>query len=324
MTVHSRRCRAPFAAASVFAPVFLPSAARGGLAGVAVALLVAFAAPARAERVIELFTSHGCSSCPSADRLLGELIEADPGLVALEYHVDYWNSLVHGGDGNFVDPFSDAAWSLRQRAYDGVALGGRQGIYTPQAILDGAYAAVGSDRARIGAVLAAEASGGGKRAVDARVGAAPAERAPAEGASNEGPSLSVVREGGALLVEVAGVRSGERRSRTPGHLAPPAPDTGEVALVRFLRRAVTPITGGENRGLELVNHHVVTAIEPLGRVSGDGSLSVRAAAPREASEGCAVLVRHGAAPEAGSPTADAPSSDRPRTHLAGMLCPDPA
>jgi len=100
-------------------------------------------------RVLELFTSHGCSSCPPADELLGRLIDERADLIALEYHVDYWNRLVHGADGNWVDPFSDADWTLRQRAYDMAALDGRRGVYTPQAIVNGAYAAVGSDAGRI-------------------------------------------------------------------------------------------------------------------------------------------------------------------------------
>lgn len=99
--------------------------------------------------VVELFTSHGCSSCPSADKLLAELIEKNPQLVALEFHVDYWNQLVHGGDGNWVDPFSDAAYTERQRQYNQTALAGRLGVYTPQLIINGEYAAVGSDRNKI-------------------------------------------------------------------------------------------------------------------------------------------------------------------------------
>ena len=276
----------------------------------ALVLLVAFAAPAHAGRVIELFTSHGCSSCPPADRLLGELIEAEPDLVALEFHVDYWNSLVHGGDGNFVDPFSSPDWSLRQRAYDGVALAGRGGLYTPQAIVDGAFAAVGSDRARIGQALSAGSALDGAsiaEGVGARGGS------DATGTPGRLPALRVVRDGTTLLIEVDGVAAGERLTRTPGHLPLPAPDTGEVALVRFLRRTVTPVTGGENRGRELVNHRVVSAVEVLGRVSADGSLVARVAAPTDPAEGCAVLVRHDAAgdvPEAsGSPGPD----DGPRT-----------
>ena len=42
--------------------------------------------------VVELFTSQGCSSCPPADRLLGEYSENED-ILALSWHVDYWNYL---------------------------------------------------------------------------------------------------------------------------------------------------------------------------------------------------------------------------------------
>ena len=51
-----------------------------------------FASAGEARGLIELFTSQGCSSCPAADKLLGELA-ADPSLVALSVPIDYWDYL---------------------------------------------------------------------------------------------------------------------------------------------------------------------------------------------------------------------------------------
>jgi len=65
--------------------------------------------------VIELFTSQGCYSCPPAEKLLGELIESHPDVVALEFHVDYWDSLVYGTHGTHKDPFSDKENTYRQQ-----------------------------------------------------------------------------------------------------------------------------------------------------------------------------------------------------------------
>ncbi len=58
--------------------------------------------------VVELFTSQSCYSCPPAEAFLGELAGRD-GILALEFHVDYWNSLIYGAAGKWADPFSRPA-----------------------------------------------------------------------------------------------------------------------------------------------------------------------------------------------------------------------
>lgn len=91
--------------------------------------------------VVELFTSEGCSSCPPADRLLSELIEESrregTRVLALAYHVDYWDRL------GWPDRFADAAYTDRQRAYV-KALGARN-LYTPQMVVSGTTEFTGSD-----------------------------------------------------------------------------------------------------------------------------------------------------------------------------------
>ncbi len=90
--------------------------------------------------VLELFTSEGCSSCPPADKLLPELIKLDSNIIALSFHVDYWNRL------GWEDPFSSSEYSERQRNY------ARQlhleSVYTPQLVVNGEYELVGSNRSK--------------------------------------------------------------------------------------------------------------------------------------------------------------------------------
>jgi hypothetical protein len=60
-----------------------------------------------------------------------------PGVIALSFHVDYWNDL------GYRDPFSAAAHSGRQRRY-ARAFDGR--VYTPQLVINGREELLGSDR----------------------------------------------------------------------------------------------------------------------------------------------------------------------------------
>jgi len=90
--------------------------------------------------LLELFTSQGCSSCPPADKLLGELAK-DPSLVALSLPIDIWDYL------GWKDTLALPGHTARQRAYAEVR-GDRQ-VYTPQMVVNGSVHVVGSDRAAI-------------------------------------------------------------------------------------------------------------------------------------------------------------------------------
>jgi hypothetical protein len=95
--------------------------------------------------VIELFTSQGCSSCPAADKLLGELAR-DPSLVTMSLAVDYWDYL------GWKDTLALRGHSDRQRAYAG-ARGDRE-VYTPQVVVNGVVHVLGSDKAAIEKAIA--------------------------------------------------------------------------------------------------------------------------------------------------------------------------
>ena len=120
----------------------LAIAVAAGLAGADVS--PAQTAPDAPRVVIEMFTSQGCSSCPPADALLGELAKRRD-VVAISLPVDYWDYL------GWKDTLADKSFSDRQKLY-GKSRGDRQ-VYTPQAVINGAAHAVGSDRIAIDSAI---------------------------------------------------------------------------------------------------------------------------------------------------------------------------
>ena len=138
--------------------------------------LVLSAAAASAEParpvVVELFTSQGCNSCPPADALLREIARDRADVLALAFHVTYWNNL------GWPDPFSFKGATDRQAGYN--RLGRYGGNYTPQMVIDGHIDVVGSDRPGVAAALKS----------------ASAEVKPA-------PTPRLTRQGDAITIDIA-------------------------------------------------------------------------------------------------------------------------
>ena len=112
-----------------------------------VCAIVAIIRPAHAEprAVVELFTSQGCSSCPPADQIIGELAQ-DPAVIALSMPIDYWDYL------GWKDTLADSRFSARQKAYS--QMRGDREVYTPQVVVNGSAQVIGSDRAGIESAIA--------------------------------------------------------------------------------------------------------------------------------------------------------------------------
>jgi hypothetical protein len=201
--------------------------------------------------VVELFTSQSCYSCPPAEAFLGELAR-QPGVIALEFHVDYWDDLVYGLAGRWKDVYSDPAFTRRQRAYNAV-IKGKPTAYTPQMVIDGAQETVGSRRDAVQAAIEAASRDSRPRA---RVSVAP------------GPA-------GGLTVALEGAAAG----------------AAEVWLARFIVARTTQVKAGENNGKSLTNHHVVTELRRIGQWSGGPASVELPEVELGPEEGCAILVQ---------------------------------
>ncbi len=178
--------------------------------------------------VAELFTSQSCSSCPPAEKLFAEL--SDRGnLIVLEWHVDYWDRLVHGRAGSWKDPYSNPAYTKRQRDYNR-ALRGTGAVYTPQAVINGAQETVGNQRSEIEAQLK-----------------------PAPHATTR---IKVIEDGAHLNVEIDAYVSVLKRD-------------ADIVRLTLLPGQTTAVPSGENRGVTLASKNIVLDAKTIGAYRGE-------------------------------------------------------
>lgn len=179
------------------------------------------AAASEVKAVIELFTSQGCSSCPKADRLLGEFAD-DRRFVALSLAVDYWDYL------GWRDTLALTAHSVRQKGY--ATQRGDRHVYTPQAVVNGALEAIGSDRYAI-----------------------------EHSVSNAGLKSK-------LTVPVTLTRSETNVDIEVGEGMGPA---ATIWMVAVMKKVPVTIERGENRGKTIIYHNVVRRWQRIGEWNGE-------------------------------------------------------
>jgi hypothetical protein len=149
-----------------------------------VCAIVAVIRPAHADprAVVELFTSQGCSSCPPADKIIGDLAK-DPSVIALSMPIDYWDYL------GWKDTLADSRFSARQKAYS--ASRGDRNVYTPQLVVNGSVQVIGSDRAKIDSAIGDTAKADGVMSVPVSIAVAGKQVTVSVAASTKGPAASL-------------------------------------------------------------------------------------------------------------------------------------
>ena len=201
--------------------------------------------------VVELFTSQSCYSCPPAERFLGELAARDD-VVALEFHVDYWDKLVYGSHGRWRDVHSSPQSTQRQRTYN-LNIRGEGHVYTPQMVIDGRAEAVGSHRGPVNAAIR-------KSATEAR----------------DRVAITITeRQTGGYDIALAGT------TQIPA----------SVFFVSFLPEVTTEVRRGENHGKTLVNHNIVQEIRMVGLWKSQDLVIELHGAKLPEGQQCAVLVQ---------------------------------
>jgi hypothetical protein len=216
--------------------------------------LIGFCQVGATAPMVELFTSQGCYSCPPADEFLAKIIKDRPEVVALEYHVDYWDDLHYGSAGVWKDPFSDPAYTARQREYNTRRLEGRPGVYTPQMIINGHTAQVGNSRRAV---------------IEALNGALP-------------PLKVLARQSGTEVTINAAYDATQWDERAKAALW----------FALFDKQQETRVANGENHGKTMRNHNVVRQLIPLSDFNKKGfaqTLSVPELS--DANKGCAVFIQ---------------------------------
>ena len=185
---------------------------------------------AQAPIVAELFTSQSCSSCPPAEAYFAELTDRED-LIVLEWHVDYWDRLVHGRAGAWKDPYSNSDYTKRQRDYNR-ALRGTGAVYTPQAVINGTRELVGSHRNKIEESLQ------------------PARHATAD---------------------VWATSKGDQIEINIGTFVSPLKRSADILQLSLLPDQTTSVPRGENRGVILSSKNIVLEAKKIGSYSGEAT-----------------------------------------------------
>jgi hypothetical protein len=152
--------------------------------------------------VVELFQSQGCSSCPPANANVSAL-SGRPDVVALSFQVTYWDNL------GWKDTFAAPRYTARQ--WDYAHAFGRDGVFTPQVVVNGRRDAVGVDLAELRALLIAGDRGAGGPAISISAGSVTISAGPARKAAN----VWLVRYD-PRIVQVP-IKRGENAGRTLPH-----------------------------------------------------------------------------------------------------------
>lgn len=211
------------------------------------AAVAATGATAARPTVVELFQSQGCSSCPPANAAVNAIADR-PDVLALSFGVTYWDQL------GWKDTFASPRFTARQWDYAHHA--GRAQVATPQVIVNGGPAIVGSNRQQLAATIAqagapkggpALAAAGNAIKVGALTGAKPstiwllrydpkARDVPIRSGENGGrtlPHRDIVRQL---------VRLGDWRGAAVSYPLPPADETGLRTAVLVQQGVGGPIT----------------------------------------------------------------------------------
>jgi hypothetical protein len=200
--------------------------------------------PAQSVTVVELFTSQGCYSCPPADEFLGELAEREQ-VITLSCHVTYWNNL------GWKDTFSRPFCNNRQRQYQRVLKGGAKGVYTPQMVVNGRYAAVGSRRSKVESMIAAD------RQYETRVSAIAVD-------------IQNHIDGSMLTVQLPDLH--ELFDAHNGLAKDKAMPKQQLFLFGTTGKHLLPITSGENGGKQLTYINPIESVDNKGEWNGKAQI----------------------------------------------------
>lgn len=201
--------------------------------------------------VVEMFLSQSCSQSPPAADVVTALA-ARPDVVALTWHVDYWDSVPAHKVGPWADPFARPDFGARQIAYNS-RIKGRAAKLTPQAVIDGFISVAGGRRDAVE-----------QRILEAQFYDEKAHATPP-------------------VLEIDAARDGIIRTRIENVGAP-----YDAVMVSFSPKATTQVAAGDNAGLTFREANVVRAVHLIAKdQSGAGAFSFKAPAQ---DLDCAVLV----------------------------------